>query len=72
MKEIFKSIIGIAFFVGLVQIFNSFIEIYAMDLEFLTSILNGLVFVIILMGAIISIKSGSEMLKGYSNVNHSI
>ena len=72
MKEIFKSIIGIAFFVGLVQIFNSFIEIYAMDLEFLTPILNGLVFVIILMGAIISIKSGSEIVKGYSNANHSI
>lgn len=72
MKEIFKSVIGVTFFVGLVQIFSSFIEVYAMDLEFLTSILNGLVFVIILMGAIISIKSGSEMLKRYSRTNHFI
>lgn len=63
MKEIFKSIIGIAFFVGMVQIFNSFIEIYAVDLKFMTSILNGLVFVIILMGVIIGVKSGTKLLK---------
>jgi len=63
MKEIFKSIIGIAFFVGMVQIFNSFIELYAMDLKFMTSILNGLVFVIILMGVIIGVKSGTKLLK---------
>lgn len=65
MKEIFKSILGITFFVGLVQIFNSFIALYATDLAFMTSILNGLVFVIILMGCVISIKSGTELLKGY-------
>ena len=63
MKEIFKSIIGIAFFVGMVQIFNSFIEIYAVDLKFMTSTLNGLVFVIILMGVIIGVKSGTKLLK---------
>lgn len=63
MKEIFKSIIGIAFLVGMVQIFNSFIEIYAVDLKFMTSILNGLVFVIILMGVIIGVKSGTKLLK---------
>jgi hypothetical protein len=63
MKEIFKSIIGITFFVGLVQIFNSFIEMYAVDLKFLASVFNGLVFVLILMGIMISIKSGFELLK---------
>lgn len=63
MKEIFKSIIGIAFFVGMVQIFNTFIELYAVDLKFMTSILNGLVFVIILMGVIIGVKSGTKLLK---------
>lgn len=65
MKAIFKSILGITFFVGLVQIFNSFIGLYATDLEFMTSTLNGLVFVIIIMGCIISIKSGRELLKEY-------
>lgn len=63
MKEIFKSIIGITFFVALVQIFNSFIEMYAVDLKFMASVLNGFVFVLILMGTIISIKSGFELLK---------
>lgn len=63
MKEIFKSIIGITFFVGLVQIFNSFIEMYAVDLKFLASVFNGLVFVLILMGIMISIKSGFELMK---------
>lgn len=62
MKEIFKSILGITFFVGLVQIFNSFVEVYAQDLAFMTSILNGMVFIIVIMGFVIGLKSSMEML----------
>ena len=62
MNKIFKSIIGIVILLGLVQIFNSFIEIYAGDFMFLTSTLNGLVFVTTIMALIIVVKSGDELL----------
>ena len=62
MKKIFKSIIGIVSLLGLVQIFNSFIEVYAEDFTFLTSTLNGLVFVASIMGLIIVVKSVNELL----------
>jgi len=42
MNKIFKSIIGIVILLGLVQIFNSFIEIYAGDFMFLTQRLTDL------------------------------
>jgi hypothetical protein len=62
MKKIFRSIIGIVSLLGLVQIFNSFIEVYAEDFTFLTSTLNGLVFVISIMGLIIVVKSVDDLL----------
>ena len=62
MNKIFKSIIGIVILLGLVQIFNSFIEIYAGDFMFLTSTLNGLVFVTAIMALIIVVKSGEDLL----------
>jgi len=62
MNKIFKSIIGIVILIGLVQIFNSFIEVYAGDFKFITSTLNGLVFVISIMGLIIVVKSVDELL----------
>ena len=62
MNKIFKSIIGIVILLGLVQIFNSFIEIYAGDFMFLTSTLNGLVFVTAIMALIIVLKSGDDLL----------
>ncbi len=63
MKKIFKSIIGIVSLLGLVQIFNSFIEVYAEDFTFLTSTLNGLVFVASIMGLIIIVKSVNDLLR---------
>jgi hypothetical protein len=62
MKKIFKSIIGIVSLLGMVQIFNSFIEVYAKDFTFLTSVLNGLVFVTSIMGLIIVVKSVDDLL----------
>lgn len=62
MNKIFKSIIGIVILLGLVQIFTSFIEIYAGDFMFLTSTLNGLVFVTAIMALIIVVKSGDDLL----------
>ncbi len=62
MNKIFKSIIGIVILLGLVQIFKSFIEIYAGDFMFLTSTLNGLVFVTAIMALIIVVKSGDDLL----------
>lgn len=62
MNKIFKSIIGIVILLGLVQIFKSFIEIYAGDFMFLTSTLKGLVFVTAIMALIIVVKSGEDLL----------
>ena len=62
MNKIFKSIIGIVILLGLVQIFNSFIEIYAGDFIVFTSTLNGLVFVTAIMALIIVVKSGDDLL----------
>jgi len=62
MKKIFKSIIGIVSLLGLVQIFNSFIEVYAGDFAFLSSTLKGLVFVTSIMGLIIVVKSVNDLL----------
>ena len=62
MNKIFKSIVGIVIMIGLVQIFNSFIEVYAGDFKFITSTLNGLVFVTAIMALIIVVKSGDDLL----------
>jgi len=62
MNKIFKSIIGIVILIGLVQIFNSFIEVYAVDFKFITSTLNGLVFVTAIMALIIVVKSANDLL----------
>jgi len=62
MNKIFKSIVGIVILIGLVQIFNSFIEVYAGDFKFITSTLNGLVFVTSIMGLIIVVKSVDDLL----------
>lgn len=53
MREVFKSIAGIVFLLGLVQVFNSFIKVYAPELTFIAASLNGIVFVTALMGLII-------------------
>jgi len=63
MNKIFKSIIGIVSLIGLVQIFNSFTEVYAEDFTFLSSTLNGLVFVTSIMGLIIVVKSLDDLLR---------
>ena len=62
MNKIFKSIIGIVILIGLFQIVNSFIEVYAGDFMFLTSTLNGLLFATAIMAMIIVVKSGDDLL----------
>jgi hypothetical protein len=57
MREVYKSIAGIVFLLGLVQVFNTFIKVYVAELMFVTASLNGIVFVTALMGLVIVAKT---------------
>jgi hypothetical protein len=62
MREVFKTIAGIVLLLGLVQIFNTYIKVYTPELLFITTSLNGIVFVTALMGLIIILKAAGDMI----------
>jgi hypothetical protein len=60
IREVFKSIVGIVFLLGLVQVFNTFIKVYTPELMFITTSLNGIVCATVLMGLIIVLIAGAN------------
>ena len=63
MKEIFKSLIGMTFIIGLFLVFEVLIQFHAPELSLITSIARGLVGVILLMGIVIISKSSFDLLR---------
>ena len=63
MKEIFKSLIGMTFIIGLFLVFEALIQFHAPELNLITSIARGLVGVILLMGIVIISKSSFDLLQ---------
>jgi len=63
MTEIFKSIIGMTFIVGLFLVFEALIQFHVPDLGLIASFARGFVYVILFMGLIIISKSSIDLLK---------
>jgi len=63
MKEIFKSLIGMTFIIGLFLVFEALIQFHAPELSLIASIARGLVGVILLMGIVIISKSSFDLLR---------
>ena len=63
MTEIFKSLIGMTFIIGLFLIFEALIQFHAPELGLIASTARGFVCVILLMGLVIISKSSIDLLK---------
>lgn len=61
MKEIFKSLIGMTFVIGLFLLFEALIQFHAPELNLITSIARGFVLVIFIMGIVIISKSSIDL-----------
>jgi len=64
MKAIFKSIAGMIFISTLFMVFGVFIQLYVPELEPIATVVKGLVFIILLMGIAIILKSSIEFIYG--------
>lgn len=63
MTEIFKSLIGMTFIVGLFLVFEALVQFHAPDLGVITSFARGFVYIILLMGIVIISKSSVDLVK---------
>lgn len=63
MKEIFKSLIGMTFIIGLFLLFEAIIQFHAPELNLFTSFARGLVGVVLLMGIVIISISSFDLLR---------
>jgi len=64
MKAIFKSIVGMIFITTLFMVFGVFIQLYVPELEPITTVVKGFLFIILLMGIAIILKSSIEFIYG--------
>lgn len=62
MKAIFKSIAGMILITTLFMVFGVFIQLYVPELEPITTLMKGFVFIILLMGIAIILKSSIEFI----------
>ena len=63
MTEIFKSLIGMTFIVGLFLVFEVLVQFHAPDLGVITSFARGFVYIILLMGIVIISKSSVDLVR---------
>ena len=63
MTEIFKSLIGMTFMIGLFLVFEALIQFHAPELGLIASTARGFVYVILLMGLVIISKSSFDLLQ---------
>ena len=63
MTEIFKSLIGMTFIIGLFLVFEALIQFHAPELGLIASVARGFVCVILLMGIVIISKSSFDLLQ---------
>lgn len=63
MTEIFKSLIGMTFTIGLFLVFEALIQFHAPELGLIASIARGFVGIILLMGIVIISKSSFDLLQ---------
>ncbi len=63
MTEIFKSLIGMTFMIGLFLILETLIQFHAPELDLIASTARGFVYIIFLMGIVIISKSSIDLLR---------
>lgn len=64
MKAIFKSVAGMILITTLFMVFGVFIQLYVPELEPIATVVKGFVFIILLMGLAIILKSSIEFIYG--------
>ncbi|MGI9531884.1 hypothetical protein [Lutimonas sp.] len=63
MKQIFITLIGMTFMMGLFLTFEALIASHAPELELMTSVVKGFAGLILLMGGVIISKSAFELVQ---------
>lgn len=63
MKQIFMTLIGMTFVMGLFLTFEALIASHAPELELMSSAVKGFVGLILLMGGVIIFKSTAELIQ---------